>query len=139
MTHVARLLLATFCLIAACECADAQVLREGPPAMPAPRLPQVDESALSADSRAAWHEVRTRFLFTSAHVADAHERLSALSSRLHSRGLALNVDIAARAASMQAFLDDSVALIGALNFEQAGQALVRAAYQRERLTDVIGR
>ena len=134
-----RIFLASCCLFAACTGADAQVLQERLPASLAARVPAVNESALSADSRAAWHDVRTRFLFTSARVADAQERLTALSSRLHSRGLSLNADIVVRAASMQAFLDDAIALINELNFEQAAQALVRAGYQRERLTDVIGR
>ena len=136
---MARLVFTACCLFLLAGRADAQAPRDGAPAIPPLQLPDIDRATLSAEGRAAWHDVRTRFLFTSARVADAHSRLDMLSSRLHSRGLALNHDVAERAARMQAFLEESVHFIKRFDFDEAALALVRAGYQRDRLTDVIGR
>jgi hypothetical protein len=101
-------------------------------------LPAVDESKLDAGQKALWTDVRERFVTVSANVHEAQVLLAQLSARLHSQNLKLNPQDAATGIKMQGFLEDAVELIGAGNFEQAKEALIRADYERQKLKSVTG-
>jgi len=103
-------------------------------------LPDVDESRLDDQQKAAWSDVRERFMNVAPKVQQARLLLAQLSSRLESQGpnMTLNTQDAAAALMMQGFLDDSVEFIRARQFEKASEALVRADYQRQKLKSVTG-
>ncbi len=101
-------------------------------------IPEVDEEALAPERRALWADARSRFRTVSVRVYRVRVLLDELSARLSERGLTLNRADAATAVKMQGFLEDSVELIQALQFEQATEALVRADYERAKLKTVIG-
>jgi len=110
-------------------------------ALPTPRplaLPQIDESGLSAAEREQWRDVQDRFRFTSSRIHEARVRMNELTARLAQQHLTINVVDAASASKMQGFLEDAVELIKSKQFDMASQALVRAAYERDRLKNAIG-
>lgn len=109
------------------------------PPVPVPlKLPAVDESSLTAAQREQWQDVQDRFRSTSPRVHEARIRMNELATRLTQQRMMINVTDAATASKMQGFLEDAVALVEARQFDQASQALVRAAYERNKLRNVIG-
>ena len=102
------------------------------------RVPQVDEATLGADQRAAWRDLRTRFVFVAASVHQARVTLEQLSRTLDAQGMSLNMRAATTALSMQGFLVDAADLASAHDFERASQALARADYQRVKLRNTTG-
>jgi len=117
----------------------------GPPPPEAPvvlvpvPLPAVNAEKFTPEQAGHWKELHEQFLITSKKVHEARVLLEQLGARLRSQNMSLNqVDVAA-ALMMQGFLEDSVTLIQASQFEPAKEALTRAEYQRTKLKSVTGR
>jgi len=101
-------------------------------------LPPIDEATLTPEQKAAWPDLRNKFIATAAKVHEARVVLEQLTRRLESQRMSLNTSDAARALMMQGFLDDAVDLIKAKKFDEASEALTRSDYCRTKLKDVTG-
>jgi hypothetical protein len=101
-------------------------------------VPEVDESGMTNEQRAAWAEVRNQFVLVSSRVHEARVLLERMSQRLSQRGMSLNGKDGGTALSMQGFLIDAADLINERDFERAVQALTRAEYERNKLRGTTG-
>ena len=101
-------------------------------------VPVLDLAKVPAEQRAAWEELRLQFTAVAARVHQAEQNLDALAQRLRRQGMDVNAGDRAVAYQMDGFLQDSAALMVALDFAKAKLALERASYLCNRLKTVVG-
>ena len=104
-----------------------------PPERQAMAVPDVDTASLNEQERAAWDDLRPRFVAVSSRIAQALSNLDGLSARLRAQRMGVNAADLATSYRMQGFLEDAAALIQKKNFADGKQALDRADYERKRL------
>jgi hypothetical protein len=107
----------------------------GKRAMP---LPPVDASNWPPEKKAAWEDLKPRFLAVANRIHQSGQALEGLKQRLGRQGMQVNAADLGNANQMEAFLQDASDLIQAGDFERAKLALDRASAVCSRLKGTTG-